>query len=71
MNIKQKFEFFKENDLLDIIDTGREIEEIYGHFFDKIIRNADMDKTYQSLLETIIQVQNQENWVPTSWLKSV
>ncbi len=62
------FEFLKENDLLDIIDKGREIEEIYGHYFDKIIRNADMDKTYLELYHTILQVQNEENWVPNSWL---
>lgn len=58
----------KESDLLDIIDKGREIEEVYGHFFDKIIRNVDMDRTYKELFETIERVQNEENWVPTSWL---
>jgi MAGUK p55 subfamily protein 5 len=61
-------ENYRENDLLDIIDKGREIEELYGHYFDKIIRNSDMDKTYQELFETINRVQNEENWVPTSWL---
>lgn len=60
---------FKENDLLDIIDKGREIEELYGHYFDKIIRNVDMDKTYIELYQTILSVQNEENWVPVSWLK--
>lgn len=62
-------ENYRENDLLDIIDKGREIEEIYGHYFDKIIRNTDMDKTYAELFETINRVQNEENWVPVSWLK--
>ncbi len=28
-----------------------------------------MDKTYQELFETIINVQNEPNWVPSSWLK--
>ena len=60
----------KENDLLDIIDKGREIEEIYGHYFDRIIRNTDMDKTYQELFETIERVQNEENWVPAFWLRN-
>ena len=55
--------------MLDIIDKGREIEEIYGHYFDKIIRNSDMNKTYQELLETIDKVQNEENWIPLSWIK--
>lgn len=64
-------ESFKESDLLDIIDRGREIEELYGHYFDKIIRNCDMDKTYQELFETINHVQNSENWIPTRWLSSL
>ena len=55
---------------MDIIDKGREIEEIYGHYFDKIIRNTDMDKTYHDLFETIQRVQNEENWVPECWLNS-
>jgi MAGUK p55 subfamily protein 5 len=46
-------ENYRENDLLDIIDKGREIEELYGHYFDKIIRNMDMDKTYQELFDTL------------------
>ena len=54
--------------MLDIIDKGREIEELYGHYFDKILRNTDMNKTYQELYETIERVQNEENWVPSSWL---
>lgn len=61
-------ENYRENDLLDIIDKGREIEESYGHYFDRIIRNADMDKTYGELYETIMRVQNEENWVPVNWL---
>lgn len=54
--------------MLDIIDKGREIEELYGHYFDITIRNSDMDKTYQELYETIQKVQNEENWVPSCWL---
>lgn len=54
--------------MLDIIDKGREIEEVYGHYFDKIIRNTDMDRTYKELYETIESVQSQKNWVPTNWL---
>lgn len=63
-------ESFKDGDLLDIIDRGREIEELYGHYFDRIIRNFNMDKTYQELFDTINRVQSEENWVPTSWLSN-
>lgn len=62
---------YRENDLLDIIDKGREIEEQYGHFFDKIIRNSDMEKTYNELTDTIEKVQNEENWIPARWLQNL
>ena len=56
---------------MDIIDKGREIEEQYGHFFDKIIRNSDMEKTYNELTDTIEKVQNEENWIPARWLQNL
>lgn len=61
-------EHYRENDLLDIIDKGREIEENYGHYFDAILRNADMDQTYQQLYETMQRVRTEQHWVPTKWL---
>ena len=61
---------YRDADLLDIIDKGREIEDMYGHYFDKIIRNTDMDKTYHELFHTIVSVQSDEHWVPVGWLKT-
>jgi MAGUK p55 subfamily protein 5 len=61
-------EHYKDNDLLDIINKGKEIEDSFGHYFDKIIRVTDMDKTYKELFDLINRVQNEENWVPVQWL---
>lgn len=55
-------ESFKECELLDIIDKGREMEEMYGHYFDKTIRNCDMERTFEELYETICKVQCEPSW---------
>ena len=44
------------------------MEELYGHYFDKIIRNTDLDKSVAILIDTINSIQNEENWVPANWL---
>lgn len=59
-------ENFKDTDLLDIIERGREIEELYAHYFDKTIRICDMNETFEQLYETICRVQNEPTWVPIS-----
>ncbi|CAF0841082.1 unnamed protein product [Brachionus calyciflorus] len=63
-------ESFKECDLLDVIDKGREMEELYGHYFDKTIRNFDMQSTFDELYETICKVHNEHTWIPVSWLNN-
>lgn len=61
-------EHYKDNELLDIINKGKEIEDSYGHYFDKVIRVADSDKTYKELFDLINRVQNDETWTPVQWL---
>ncbi|KAF7282428.1 hypothetical protein GWI33_002658 [Rhynchophorus ferrugineus] len=43
-------ESYKEEDLVDIIDKAREMENKYGHFFDMIIINNDTERAYHDLL---------------------
>ncbi|RNA09516.1 MAGUK p55 subfamily member 5-like isoform X3 [Brachionus plicatilis] len=62
-------ESLKDSDLVEIIDKGREIEELYAHYFDKTIRMCDMNETFEQLYQTICQVQNEPTWVPLSWIE--
>lgn len=62
-------ENFKDADLLEIIDRGREIEELYAHYFDKTIRICDMNETFEQLYETICRVQNESTWVSSSCIQ--
>ncbi|XP_078046810.1 protein PALS1-like [Augochlora pura] len=61
-------ESFKEEELKDIIEKAREMEDKYGHLFDMIIINTDTDRAYNDLLTEINSLEREPQWVPASWI---
>uniref|UniRef100_A0A672LRP6 Protein PALS1 n=1 Tax=Sinocyclocheilus grahami TaxID=75366 RepID=A0A672LRP6_SINGR len=59
----------KPEELRDIIEKAREMEQNYGHLFDAAIVNTDQDKAYQELLRLINKLDTEPQWVPSSWLR--
>ncbi|XP_023681045.1 protein PALS1 [Paramormyrops kingsleyae] len=59
----------KPEELRDIIEKAREMEQNFGHLFDAAIVNADQDKAYQELLRLINKLDTEPQWVPSSWLR--
>uniref|UniRef100_A0A0A9XNQ5 MAGUK p55 subfamily member 5 n=1 Tax=Lygus hesperus TaxID=30085 RepID=A0A0A9XNQ5_LYGHE len=64
-------ETYKEEELKDIIEKAREMEDKYGHYFDMIINNNDTERAYIQLLNEINILEREPQWVPASWVKSV
>ncbi|XP_015182227.1 PREDICTED: MAGUK p55 subfamily member 5-A isoform X2 [Polistes dominula] len=62
-------ESFKEEELKDIIEKAREMEDKYGHLFDMIIINNDTDRAYNQLLTEINSLEREPQWVPASWIQ--
>ncbi|RLU17758.1 hypothetical protein DMN91_009995 [Ooceraea biroi] len=62
-------ESFKEEELKDIIEKAREMEDKYGHLFDMLILNNDTDRAFDQLLKEINIVQREPQWVPASWVQ--
>ncbi|KAK7601156.1 hypothetical protein V9T40_008597 [Parthenolecanium corni] len=60
-------ETYKEEELKDIIEKAREIEDRYGHYFDMIIINNDTERAYLELLHEINKVEREPQWIPASW----
>lgn len=60
---------FKEEELKDIIEKAREMEDKYGHYFDMIIINNDMERAYHELLLEINKVEREPQWIPASWVR--
>ncbi|XP_048266381.1 protein PALS1 isoform X2 [Bombus terrestris] len=62
-------ESVKEEELKDIIEKAREMEDKYGHLFDMIIINTDTDRAYNQLLTEINSLEREPQWVPASWVQ--
>ncbi|CAG5135007.1 unnamed protein product, partial [Candidula unifasciata] len=58
-----------DEQLRGIIDHSREIEEQYGHLFDFILVNSDLDQAYTELLAEINRIEVEPQWVPAAWIK--
>uniref|UniRef100_A0A3Q3QSA1 Protein PALS1 n=1 Tax=Monopterus albus TaxID=43700 RepID=A0A3Q3QSA1_MONAL len=59
----------KPEELRDIIEKAREMEQSCGHLFDAVIVNTDQDKAYNELLRLINKLDTEPQWVPSSWLR--
>ena len=57
-----------DNELREIIERAREMEETYGHFFDMVIIYSDPERAFQQLLAAINSLEREPQWVPASWL---
>merc|ERR1719431_544312 len=57
-----------DNELREIIERAREMEETYGHYFDMVIIYSDPDRAYQQLTEEINLLEREPQWVPAAWL---
>ena len=58
-----------DDELEEIIERAREMEERYGHYFDMIIIYSDPDRAYQQLLDEINLLEREPQWVPAAWLR--
>ncbi|KAK7103098.1 hypothetical protein V1264_018062 [Littorina saxatilis] len=56
--------------LKDVIEKGREMEETYGHYFDYVLVNMDLDRSYDELLQEINRIETEPQWVPIHWINN-
>ncbi|XP_053553659.1 protein PALS1 [Bombina bombina] len=59
----------KPDELREIIEKAREMEQNNGHYFDTAIVNTDLEKAFQELLRLINKLDTEPQWVPSSWLR--
>ncbi|XP_059897998.1 MAGUK p55 subfamily member 5b isoform X1 [Gadus macrocephalus] len=58
----------KPEELKEVIEKAREMEQSYGHLFDAAIVNGDPDTAFRELRRLIEKLDTEPQWVPTSWL---
>ncbi|KAL9955018.1 hypothetical protein ACROYT_G042614 [Oculina patagonica] len=55
-------------ELREMVDKAREMEETYGHYFDKTIVNTDLERTFDELRQAIDKLNTEAQWVPAFWV---
>lgn len=58
----------QEDELRNIIESARVIEQKYVQYFDETIRNIDLSRSYAELLRLINKLDTEPQWVPAAWL---
>ena len=51
-----------------MVTKAREMEEMYGHYFDKTIVNTDLERTFDELKQAIDKLDVEPQWVPAFWV---
>ncbi|XP_072902812.1 MAGUK p55 subfamily member 4-like isoform X2 [Hemitrygon akajei] len=61
---------FKEEDLQEIQDVSEKMLNYFGHLFDSVIVNDELEDTRLQLLSVVKEAQAGSHWVPAAWLNS-
>ena len=69
--LERSMEQVDDAELKDIIERAREMEDVYGHYFDMVIIYSDPERAYQELLREINLLEREPQWVPAAWLDRI
>ena len=61
---------WQDEQLKEVIEKGREMEEAFSHFFDYVLVNMDLDRSYEELLQEINRIETEPQWVPIVWVNN-
>uniref|UniRef100_A0A915Q4I9 MAGUK p55 subfamily member 5 n=1 Tax=Setaria digitata TaxID=48799 RepID=A0A915Q4I9_9BILA len=61
----------KDEQLKLVLSEGKTTEKHYGHLFDRIIVNVDLDRSLEELKEVVRRLETEPHWVPSFWPVSI
>jgi len=70
LKLTQQNEAMTDDQLKDIIEKAREMEAMYGHYFDMFIQMVNIERSYRELLSAINVLEREPQWVPAAWLSN-
>lgn len=59
---------FTDAELEQMISASEQLFQIYGHMFDHVLTNANLDATLEQLLIIINRLEHEPTWVPSDWI---
>jgi len=57
-----------DDSLERLVKESELLQQAYGHYFDLVIINNDIEETIRALQHSIERVSVQPQWVPVSWV---
>jgi len=51
-----------------LIRESEQLRKTYGHLFDMVLVNNDIEETIQVLETTMEKIHSQPQWIPVSWV---
>jgi len=60
---------FTDDEFRDMIQAGKKIEFLYGHWFDLEVTNDDLNAAFETLVRAIRRLDQDAQWVPASWVQ--
>ena len=61
---------FKEDEIQNALEESRRIREEYQQYFDLEITVDDFENSFRTIMEAIVKLQNESQWVPLNWVYS-
>ncbi|XP_071792012.1 MAGUK p55 subfamily member 7-like isoform X1 [Asterias amurensis] len=60
---------FSEEEMVDMIQIGMRIESNYKNYFDAVIVNDQLPRSYNELISIARKLEVEPQWVPSSWMR--
>lgn len=60
----------QEEDLQEMEDSAKKMEDQFGQFFDQVIVNDNLQEASAQLLSAVHRAQDEPQWVPAMWICS-
>lgn len=63
--------FTQEGELIDLYRKSQEINSEFSHYFDSVVVNDDLQIACDYLLEVARRIEEEPQWVSSSWVEEV
>ena len=69
LHFKFSIKKFQDDEFASMIKAGDKIERLYGHWFDMVIVNEDLNVAFEQLVKAVRRLDQDAQWVPASWVQ--
>ena len=68
--IRRYIFIFQEDEIQNAVEESRRIREEYQQYFDLEIAVDDLENSFRTIMEAVVKLQNESQWVPLNWVYS-